>query len=485
MYKKIWILCAILIGVSGPALADDHQKRIVDLEKQIAEMHRLLGSLQEEVEALKRSETETITAETVDGPATEAHWTDRITLNGQVRFRGYDLENLWTRSSEQEWDRWNVFRTKGSLKTTVEASNDVVAVLQITNQTYGNGVTDKYGQELDNAGNKFFLDNAYVHVRNLLDMPVDLTLGRQNLQYGGGFVIFDGNSQFASSSAYFDGAKLSWHLSGDVTLDAFYMQDEENNRDNLSADDIHLAGVYVTATEVPVIGASDIYLLNRNDEGLGKDIWMLGARVSGKLESGFDYALEGAFQAGDALENVDQGAWGTKLDVGYTFTDTAMTPRLFGGFVSLGGDDPDTGKNEGWDVFYGGWGGIYGDLLAWTYVNLPGEMNVLNTIYDHDRLSATYLEAPFSNFRMISLGGQATLLENLSGKVSWGMLTFNETYAGVDDDFGDYYQASLKYLYNRQLSFSLYGGLLVPGDAFRHTDQDNTSELYWETNYTF
>jgi len=485
MKKLMMIALAVFLGLSGGAAADEHMDRLSELENQIAAMTEALKALQKEVSVLKEQEAAGTKTSEAAPPASGDRWSDRIAFDGLVRFRGYDLRDIWSFDDAQEWDQWNAFRTKGSLRATVRATDDVTAVLQITNQTWGNGVTDKYGQELDNAGNKFFLDNAYVNVRNLFDLPMELTVGRQNLMYGGGFVLFDGNSQFASTNNYLDGLKLSWHPSGDAVLDAFYMLDEENNRDNFSEDDISLAGLYFTVMDTPLVGKSELYLLNRKDEKLGKDIWMLGGRASGKLKSGLDYAIEAACQTGDALRGVDQSAWGTKLDVGYTFKAVAMAPRLFGGFVFLSGDDPDTEKNEGWDVFYGGWGGIYGDLLVWTYVNLPGELNVLNTIYDHDRLSSTNLEAPFSNFRMMSLGVQANLLKNLSGSLSWGQLAFNETYAGIDDDFGDYYQTKLKYKYNRQLSFSLYGGLIVAGGAFRQTGQDNASELYWETDFKF
>lgn len=485
MKKLVVITLAVFLGLSGGAAADEHINRVDELEKQIMEMTDALKALQEEVSVLKQEQAANAGNAESPSPATEGGWTDKVTLSGQVRFRGYDLRNMWSFDDAQKWDQWNAFRAKGSLKTTIKATDDVTAVLQITNQTWGNGVTDKYGQELDNTGNKFFLDNAYVNVRSMFDLPMELTVGRQNLIYGGGFVLFDGNSQFASSSIYFDGVKLSWHPTGATTLDAFYMKDEENNRDNLSDDDITLTGLYLTVADMPVVGKSEVYFLNRNDEALGKDIWMLGARISDKLENGFDYTLEAAWQTGDALQDVDQGAWGTKLDAGYTFKDARMHPRIFGGFVLLGGDDPDTEKNEGWDVFYGGWGGIYGDLLVWTYVNLPNEMNILNTIYDHDKLSSTSLEAPFSNFRMMSLGVQADLLKNLSGSLSWSDLSFDETYAGIDDDFGDYYQTKLKYRYNPQLSFSFYGGLIVPGEAFSATGQDDARELYWETDYRF
>ncbi len=483
MKKLAAFTLAVMIGLSGGAAADENSDRVAELEQQIMEMSRALKNLQEEVADLKQKQASD--SSEAEPSSTRTHWTDRITLNGQVRFRGYDLSNLWSFDDNRKWDQWNVFRTFGSLKTTIEATDDVTAVLRITNQTYGNGVTGKYGQELDNAGNKTFLDNAYINVRNMFDLPVDLTLGRQDLMYGGGFVLFDGNSQFASSSMYFDGMKASWHPAETVTLDILYMQDEENNRDNLSNDDITLTGLYLTANERPIVGKFETYLLNRRDETLGKDIWMLGARVSDKPKTGFDYSLEAAYQAGDALRDVDQEAWGAKFDVGYTFKGLSMAPRLFGEYVYLSGDDPETETNEGWDLFYGGWGGIYGDLLAWTYVNLPEEQNVLNTIYDHDKLSSTYLEAPFSNFRMMSLGVRANLMKNLSGRVSWGMLTFDETYAGIDDDFGDYYQATLKYMYDKRLSFSFYGGLIAPGKAFSRTGRDSATEFYWETDYRF
>jgi hypothetical protein len=235
----------------------------------------------------------------------------------------------------------------------------------------------------------------------------------------------------------------------------------------------------------PIVDKTEIYLLNRHDETLDKDIWMLGGRVSGKMESGLDYSLEAAFQTGDALADTDQKAWGTKIGAGYTFKEAAFSPRLFSGFSHLCGDDPSTDDNEGWDVFYGGWAGQFGDLLAWTFVNLPGEANVLNTVYDHDRLSSTSLEAVFSNLQVVSFGADVNLMKDLTATLSYSSLIFNETYDGVDDDFGDFYQAHLKYKYNRHLSFYIYGALLAPGDALDDMSQDNATEIFWETDFRF
>lgn len=485
MKKVLMLVLSIFIGMSGVAAAAGSGEQIADLEKKITRLTEALETMQAEVEVLKQNESADKGASAAVSPDAEKDWSDKVALSGQVRFRGYDLKNMWSYDDSNKGDSWNTFRTRGSLKATVNATDDVTAVLQITNQTWGNGVTDAGGQEKDNLSNKFFLDNAYVHIRNVFNMPVDLKVGRQNLQYGSGFVLFDGNSQLGSTSAYFDGVKLTLHPGTGFNLDAIYAQDEENNRDNASDDDVSLSGLYATITRVPVIGKTEIYLLNRHDENNEKDIWMVGGRVSDKLEMGFDYSLEAAYQAGDALENVDQKAFGGKFKAGYTFTNAGMKPRFFSEYVYLSGDDPDTPENEGWDVFYGGWGGQYGDLLAWAFVNLPGSANVVSTAYDYGRLSSNYGEATFGNIKMATLGMSASLMKSLTSSVSYSNLTFDETYAGVDDDFGDYYQITLKYLYNKNLSFTVYGAMLSPGEAFSDTAGDTAREFYWETNYTF
>jgi hypothetical protein len=261
------------------------------------------------------------------------------------------------------------------------------------------------------------------------------------------------------------------------------MNDEENNRDNESDDDIHFSGVYFTAAKTPVFGKTELYALNRYDETLEKSIWTLGARLSNKLENGFDYSLEGAYQTGDAMADVDQEAWGAKTEAGYTFKAAAMKPRVYAGMTYLSGDDVSTSENEGWDVMYGGWP-QFGDLMAWMFVNI-GDGNALSGVYNYNRLSSTGGEAVFGNLRMATLGGSFAPVKDFTVSASYSSLAFNETYAGVDKSLGDYYQTALKYQYNKQLSFSIYGAFLAPGDALDATDMDNASELYWETRFDF
>ncbi|MFO7965288.1 MAG: alginate export family protein [Desulfobacterales bacterium] len=423
-----------------------------------------------------------------------------VEFGGQVRMRGYALENMWSFNSDLDFDEWDVFRLKASLWTRVNLGDNVSAFIQLTDQTYGEGVVqfdagrNALGErdvwEEDNKSNKIFLDNAYIDAKNVLG-PISLRIGRQNLIYGSGFVILDGQSQFASTSIYFDGVKATMDITDNISLDAFYMKDQENTRSNLTEDDINLMGLYLTATGCPVIrGKQEFYVLNREDESLDKDIWMFGIRVSDKFDFGLDYSAEVAVQRGDAWEDRDddvpgytagdQEALGYKLDLGYTIP-IDLSPRVFGQYVFMSGDEADTDDWEGWDVFYGGWP-QFGDLLAWVYVFGPAVVS--------DPAGSTIGEAAYTNLHIATIGAEFNIEDKLFPKFSYSRLQFDEdnaVYGLNDDDFGDYYQFSAKYKYSKMLSFAAYYAIIEPGDGVQDLAEsdDNAQEFFWEAEVKF
>jgi hypothetical protein len=429
-------------------------------------------------------------------PAVAANWADNLEMGGDVRFRWYQMSNMWDFNDNIDSDNWETFRLRTRIFAKAKVSDDISGFVRLANQTYGNGVSEA----ADNTSNKVFVDNAYITVKDFFGSNMTFQAGRMNLMYGSGFVLFDGNSQFASTSLYFDGAKLSIPLGDNAVLDGFYVKDEENSRDNKSENDITLGGAYLTA-KCPVMGGKqELYVLNRRDESITKDIWMTGIRLSDKFENGLDYSGEFAYQFGDFNEdeNIDQEAYGYKLDAGFTLKDALMSPRLFCGYMSLQGDDPDTDEKERWDVFYGGWP-QFGDLLAWKYVQIEDLAPGYNSINNYDpnwaEGSTTTGEAAYSNISMFSAGIGAQLTKSLSAKFTYGLLTVdepdyimiddegNEVKIKNDDDFGDYYQLQAKYGYSKNLSFSVYGAMIDPGDAF--ITDDDAYELFVETNLKF
>ncbi|MDA8405208.1 MAG: alginate export family protein [Desulfobacteraceae bacterium] len=423
------------------------------------------------------------------------NWSDKLELGGSVQMRWYYLNNFLDFNDSNKADDWNTFRlhTKVNAKATI--SDDISGFIQLANQTWGNGVAP--GNDLEGVGDKIFVDNAYLTVNHFFGSDLIFQAGRMNLMYGSGFVLFDGNSQFGSTNMYFDGAKLTLPIGQKSTLDALYFIDEENNRADNPKDDITMGGLYLTA-HCPVMGSEkgqqEIYALNRRDDKLTKDIWMTGIRLSDQFETGFDYSGEVAYQMGKFQrrpEHIDQKALGCKLDAGYTLVDAPTTPRIFCGYTFMEGNDPKTHANERWDVFYGGWP-QWGDMLAWKYLNLPG-----NSIADYDPNynsgSSTTGEAVYSNLSIASAGIGAKLTTQLSMKFTYGLLTVDEPDyyktlkdgdPGYDaanpannrllvknsDDFGNYYQLDTNYAYTKNLSFWLYTAMIDPGKAFKNSD---------------
>ncbi|MBU2539021.1 MAG: alginate export family protein [Proteobacteria bacterium] len=502
------LICLPTLATAGAGSSTD---RVADLEKQMAEMNKAftaqMQAMQNEIAALKTKNAEMSkdvanTSETIKKSAEAADWTKQVSLGGEITLHGYNLQNVWDFDDTQDSDNGDFFRTKGSLWADFSPTTDVTAHIKLTAQTWGEGVSNTtvlvpgggsttIDSALDNNSNKIFLDNAYINVKNLLNLPLTGTFGRQNLIYGSGFVLMDGQSQFSSASIYFDGIKLRWDITDQVMLDTMYMKSRENTMFNdangNSGDDQNLAGFYLTNKKCALTGMQqELYALNRTDEAIKKDIWMYGLRLSDKLANGIDYSLEGAIQRGDANASQDQDAWGTKLEGGYTFLSQAWKPRVYLGYALMSGDDSSTTQDsEQWDVFYGGWP-QWGDLLAWKYLNLPvpDTANSLNGVYDSYNANSTVPgEAVYSNLQIATLGASINPTDKLTFGFSYSRLTFDETAAGIDDDFGDYYQATAKYQYNKYLSFSLYGALLEPGSAF--TSQDKATETYWQTQFRF
>ena len=412
-----------------------------------------------------------------------------LRMGGEVRMRGYDLKNMWTSNSSVGTDDWSVFRLRASLFARVSLERGVAGYLKITNQNFGEGVTaqqaDKW--EVDNQSSKLFLDNAYIDITRLFDLPFNLRVGRQDVIYGTGFVLFDGQSQFGSTSAYLDGIRAQILPWGGVSLDVLYFKDEERDRANSAHDDITLAGLYLSAPGArhPALpGSGEVYVLNRRDGKNDKDITMVGVRLARGAKSGLDYGLEGAVQRGDFVGGISQEAFGTKCEVGFRFGTLPWAPRVFAGLVWLSGDDPATeGTSERWDAFYGGWP-QFGDLLAWKYINL-GTANDISR-YDPGYASGSTVtaEVVYSNVRIPAIGVSVRPLEKLSVEVSAAPMSVEYTAEDLPKDFGDYYQLFSAYRYSDHLGFALYGALLEPGGAFGPAP-DLVHEVFWEFDLDF
>ena len=427
-----------------------------------------------------------------------------VKVNGGVKMRGYSLDNFLDFNSSSDGDNWSVFRIQSNIAATAAFEKNVTAHVNFSNQTYSEATyksnnfndtdyndTDNSALWMDNQSGKVFVDQAWIEVKKFLDTPINMKFGRQYLMYGGGFVLFTGQSQYASTAMYFDGVKLTWAVKDKMDIDLLYFKDQENNRADAVDDDMTMIGLYVTAKLLP--GQQELYVLHKEDQDQKgaappeKNFYLIGARVSNKMSFGLDYALEGGYETGkyDDRNQIDQAAYALKADIGYTLK-VKTDPRIFAGYVYLSGDGtPGDDTNNSWDSFYGGWP-IYGDMLAWKYINV-GTANSLSNPYPGYTVGGRIGgEVIYSNLTMGTVGVGFAPRSDVSVKLSGSMLEFIDVNPAVTDseEFGNYYQLDAKYNYTDALSFAMYAAMIDPGDAFG-PDTENAYEFFWETSLKF
>ena len=139
----------------------------------------------------------------------------KFDIGGDVRLRYYDFENFWSFDDDSRFDDFETFRLRTRIFTKVSLTDNVSGFVRLGNQTYGENI----GNIGKNNDDNVFVDNAYIDIQNFFGLPVSLRVGRQNLMYGTGFVLFDGESEAASTTIFFDAVKLSWKISDNLNVD--------------------------------------------------------------------------------------------------------------------------------------------------------------------------------------------------------------------------------------------------------------------------
>jgi hypothetical protein len=214
--------------------------------------------------------------------------------------------------------------------------------------------------------NEVFVDQLNVKWKNPGRLPLTLTLGRQDLMLGEGFVIFDGGPLDGSRSAYFNALRLDYALKNKNNLTFFYVRQPR------------------TDTLLPRLNDVSQPLVEQDEQGIGlyfscwlkktaveaylfrKDTFQNGLLPEGALHVAGGRAVvpftqklsltgEGALQLGTRGDSKRSGLGGYfHLDYksGLVFP---LPGQLTLGGIYLSGDDPATARHEGWDAAFSRW----------------------------------------------------------------------------------------------------------------------------------
>jgi hypothetical protein len=209
-------------------------------------------------------------------------------------------------------------------------------------------------------------DKFNIEWSNVLGLPVKLTVGRQDMKLGRGWLIKDGTPVDGGRSGFFDAIRATIRAKDiQTTLDLVYVH---NHADTawfirpFSDRDLDIAehdesGVIVylsnTSVEKHTIDAYFIYKDDRkvSSKGWNADLFTFGGRVVGACGEGWTYRGELAIQLGEK-NGSDVTAMGADTEVAYHFKD-AWKSRVRAQYEYRSGDE-DT-QDGAFDILWGRW----------------------------------------------------------------------------------------------------------------------------------
>jgi len=368
--------------------------------------------------------------------------------------------------------------------------------------TYGSGGyghTTGYTQGAFNSYDQFGVDLelAYVQLKNFLYSPLTVTIGRQNLWFGKGFIV--GANQQVSLNQPLSAPEFS-------AMNAF-----DSVKAVLDFDPWTLTGVYakIWQNSITADDGTDLWGLNAGYKfdaykGEAEGYWFYkrdeqvpsfdGTKVAGNevhtvgIRGSFDpidivtvyaeFAGQMGSYAGDQLQGNDRSRLAGALDVGADcryFTDKwAWKPKFGIEYIWYSGQDPaqnvqtnGSGMYTGWDpMFRGKTDSLIREWIGRYYFSQKYGFDATNYYNSVD--------ASFQNQGQLIFKGSLQPMDSikLTGNLNlfWNQDSYNATtmkdrgYVGTELDLGAAWD------YTEDVTFKLDAGWFVPGQVYFNDD---------------
>ena len=361
------------------------------------------------------------------------------------------------------------------------------------------------------------IDNLNVQWKEPLALPATVTVGRQDIFLGDGWLVGDGTSEDGSFTSFFDAARVTYNLKDqNTTIDAIgivqYGRPDAwlptigpsttqggNPNAYLLTDQNEKGAVLWIANKTMPAANLDGFFIYKHDSALNDapssifsdnaDIYTFGGRVSGLVEEHFQYSAEGAYQFGRKQYQYnmppgapppaywdnqfhDLSAFGVNSKISYLFKDE-LNDQLSMTFEFLSGDNPNTGTDEMFDVLWGRFP-TWSELYNLSYVNETRIGQKANLI----RFGPTWSVDPIKDMNF-SLSYNALFADQDVPTQA----TVPSDFTGTGNFRGHYLQSIIKYKFTKRLSGLLMGECLFPGDYY--VSRDVMDFFRAEITYTF
>jgi hypothetical protein len=418
----------------------------------------------------------------IKNPAPWLNW------GGDLRVRNEYFNNLLTLNPGNPLHEQDYFRFRARLWTTVRPVDDLSLNARLATEPREwmrpAGYTPYKGRSgLD--WTEGIVDGLNAQWRNVLQQPLTLTVGRQDILLGDGWLVAEGTPNDGSWTVYLDAARLTYELKNQHTVfEAIgIIQDAYddgwlptlNNQDRIETEQNEKGAVFSVAnTSLRAANVTGYFIYKHDDRvvalGDNADIYTVGGRMTGLLGEHWKYSAEGAYQFGNKQDlNIKFpavstdfrtiNAFGFNSKLSYLFKDK-LNNQLNVSFEFLSGDDPNSKNDEMFDVLWGRW-------PRWSEIGL----------YSYAAEARVGQEANLVRF---GPGWSCAPTKNLDLSANYYALFAPEStptreasatlFSNNGNFRGHFVQAVLKYKFSPHLSGHLWGECLFPGDYYVHRD---------------
>jgi hypothetical protein len=348
-------------------------------------------------------------------------WVDRVKnpvswLNWgfDERIRQEYLNNAFNLNEKGKNREWDFGRYRTRLWTTITPMKELEFNVRLAWESRYWFQPGDINARDDYVANNMFFDNLNFKIKQPFGLPVTMTVGRQDIILGDGWLVLDGTPYDGSTSIYFDAIRTTIDLKDiKTTADIIYIQNYAKSNEWLGPEDTRHAAAEIakgnSSSEVieqdekgailwvanKSIKATEIdgyFIYKHNDAVFSNaddgDIYTFGSRVVHNMGEHWLAKAEGALQFGNQKTlypkfspgfGTQQSIWagGATTSLTYLFKDK-WNNQLSTGYEFLSGDRANTkGTNEAFNPLWGRWP-QWNELIVYNYATESRIANVNN-----------------------------------------------------------------------------------------------------------
>ncbi len=299
---------------------------------------------------------------------------DWLSIGADLRLRSYLEENIRLDHSHAMTTHRFWQRPRPRLWFDVTPHQDVTIRTRFLYESRYWCKPDRPEQYTHNEG---VIDQLYVKWRNVLGQPLAITVGRQDLKFGNGWLIKDGTPLDGGRSFFFDAIRATAVAKSiDTTFDLVFIQQYSDSAKYIrpfNDRDVHLvehdetgAIFYVSNKSLADTTVDGYFIYKHNDAVLASgddaDIYTFGGRVAQRINPKWDYRAELAGQFGQK-EGENICALGANSRLVYTYGGDWKTKFHFDYEYRGGSGRPD----GGFDILWGRhtqWSNLYNYYIS-------------------------------------------------------------------------------------------------------------------------